>query len=123
MGYTSIAFSLLAICMVILMFAITNIAYKRKTKQDVDWFNIYKEIWSSPEKLNEVFEPNEEDMYGDIGTFEGYEVPEDQQEWSYISDTLVKQDLISFISKGGPDRIGTKTVKSRENEILDSKLT
>lgn len=119
MGYVSIAFSIAAILIVALLFYITSVAYKTS---NVSWLETFKNVWSSSDNVNKVLSQSDSN-YDDIGSFEGYDVPDDKRTWVYISDLSKKQNLIDFLNEGSPDRIGTKTIKSRENEMLDSTMT
>jgi len=106
MGYISITFSIIAIIIVAMMLYITTLAYNRNNKT---WLDTFQYVWQSTDKVEEVISPPDPDVtYGDIGSFEGYELPDDERPWTYLSDlTKPSSDLVSFLKEDSPNRVGT----------------
>jgi len=97
------AFSAAAIILVAFMLYITTMAYNKNNRT---WFDTFRYVWSSVDNLEEVFNPQVSSVYEK--KFEGYEHPETQQSWVYLSDLAKPQtDLISLLKEDSPNRIGT----------------
>ena len=99
MGYISIAFNIFTIILVGLVFYITNLS--RQAVPSESFLETFKRVWSSETQVNKAISSV---PVGNIGTFEGYEWP-NEKTWVYIKN-LDMDNWSSFIEEGSPNRIG-----------------
>jgi hypothetical protein len=72
MGALSIAINLFTILLVSIVFYITFLAFNRRETRDETWLQVFKRLWSSENEINKTLSSNEP-VYGDLGSFVGYD--------------------------------------------------
>ena len=106
MGLISIIISLVTLVSVSLVFYITFLAFRQRTKPDETFLEIFKKLWSSEDEVNKAL-GEKTITSGDLGSFIG-------QDWEIVPSILIEeadsQDSLSeFISEGKPNIVGTST--------------